>query len=415
MDASKFKELFQRFGFFREYSALVVPLVLTIVAGLLFVPTILMQSRLKAEIQDKSIRKLGDPIDRLSKTTPVPLKQSEEEKKYQDDFAQDANNIISLAEQTSRRQLLSYNILPDTTESSVQIYTHFGENFRQGINKMIADLKARDCPTPIELSQHTGTAPVATSTTTAVSGQTEDQRQQLIQDGLCYTIAKSILVYINPDNINGYAFWKNYQYQNKKDAIEDCWYWQLGYWIIEDIFQTVKKANYNSSSVLDSPVKRIVSISFQASQTAGTGQNLPTSYSRARPKYVTDIKGGLIVPFTGRICDDQTDVVHFKVSVVVSAKAAGRFIQELCSGKEHIFKGFDGNAQPLTYRHNQITVLDASLEAVSEQQPVHKLYRYGNDGVVILNLTCEYIFNSKGYDKIKPKSVKDELKRIIKK
>ena len=414
MDISKLKETFQRFEFFKEYSALIVPLILAVVAGLLFIPTILMQSGLKAEIQDKSIRKLGDPIDRLSKTTPVSFRQNDVEKIYEDTYSQDANNIKSLAEETSQRELLSYNILPDTNESSVQIYTHFGENFRRGITKMTTDLKARDCPTPAELGRYTDTRTFTTYTTPQTSGEKDDKRKQLIQDVLCNDIAKSISVYVNPENIAGFTFWKDYKYQNKKDAIEDCWYWQVGYWIIEDVFQTVKKSNLNSSSIFDSPVKRIVSISFQGTKNTQTGQILSMT-STARPGYVTDLKGGLIIPFTGRICNDQIDVVHFKISAIVSARAIGQFIQELCSGKDHIFRGFDGKAEPVVYRNNQITILDTRFDVVNQQEDAQKLYRYGSDGVVMLDLTCEYIFNSKGYDKIKPQSVKDDLKKKIKK
>jgi len=37
---------------------------------------------------------------------------------------------------------------------------------------------------------------------------------------------------------------------------------------------------------------------------------------------------------------------------------------------------------------------------------IHDLYRYGEDAVVELELVCEYIFNKKGYDEIKPELVK---------
>jgi hypothetical protein len=416
MDISKLKTIFQRFGFFREYSALVIPLLLTIIAGLLFVPTILMQSGLKAEIEDKSIKKLGDPIDRLAKTKPPSIKQSDVEKNYQNDLARDVNTIATLDEQTGRRELLSYNIFPDTSESSVQIYTHFGERFRKGISNMMADLKARDCPTSAELGRSSTPGAFSPVTTTSTTGEMDDKKKELITDELCTDIAKSITVYINPDNIGGYSFWSNYKYQNKKDAIEDCWYWQVGYWIIEDIFKTVKKVNDDSGNVLDSPVKRIVSISFQRSQSTQAGEVMPSmiTASKARPSYVKDLKGGLTIPWTARTCNNQFDVVHFRISIIISSRATGQFVQALCSGKEHTFRGFDGKAEPVTYEHNQITVLNSSFEAVNQQQEAHKLYRYGSDGVVTLDLTCEYIFNSKGYDAIKPKSVKDEL-RIIKK
>jgi hypothetical protein len=39
----------------------------------------------------------------------------------------------------------------------------------------------------------------------------------------------------------------------------------------------------------------------------------------------------------------------------------------------------------------------------------HRYYRYGDDNVVELDLVCEYIFNTKGYEPIKPESVKTTL------
>ena len=43
-----------------------------------------------------------------------------------------------------------------------------------------------------------------------------------------------------------------------------------------------------------------------------------------------------------------------------------------------------------------------------QQLETHRLYRYGDDAVVRLDLICEYIFNKNGYEKIKPESVKKE-------
>jgi hypothetical protein len=42
----------------------------------------------------------------------------------------------------------------------------------------------------------------------------------------------------------------------------------------------------------------------------------------------------------------------------------------------------------------------------------HRLYRYGKNAVVELSLVCEYVFCKRGYDRIKPKVVEDELAAV---
>jgi len=407
MNTSSIKEALKKFGFFREYAALIAPLVLAIVAGLLFIPTILMQSKLKAEVQAKSITELGKPAETILKASVISSKQWEVEKKYQDNYQKDAEEIAAMVEMTSRRELLSYVIFPDTNETSVSIYSRFGENYRAGIDKMLADLPARDCPTAAELGSSEPSTQPGTTTKRARLNETE----QLIKEALCTEIAQTTSVYMNPESIAGYISWRDFQYQNKKDSIEQCWYWQLGYWIVEDVIKTVKELNYGSSSVFDSPVKRIVSITF--SKPSGSSPNTAPATTDAaqsvKPAYITDLKGGLTVPLTARVCSEEFDVVHFHVVAIVRAGDIPFFINKLCSAKEHKFSGFSDDEPEQTLLHNQISVLQTDFGLFEREEGEHELYRYGNDSVVQIELFCEYIFNSKGYEKIKPESVKDAM------
>ena len=83
-----------------------------------------------------------------------------------------------------------------------------------------------------------------------------------IVDILCKDKAKSAHIYANPADMGGYEFWEKYKYPGADEAIQDCWYYQLGYWIIEDIFQTIEAMNSASNSILTSPVKRLLRTSF---------------------------------------------------------------------------------------------------------------------------------------------------------
>jgi hypothetical protein len=86
------------------------------------------------------------------------------------------------------------------------------------------------------------------------------------------------------------------------------------------------------------------------------------------------------------------------------------FMKELCSGKQHKFRGFSCDEQEQLCKHNQITILESKIRPVNREDQTHSLYRYGDEAVVELDLICEYIFNKKGYDEIKPESVKTALK-----
>jgi hypothetical protein len=87
-------------------------------------------------------------------------------------------------------------------------------------------------------------------------------------------------------------------------------------------------------------------------------------------------------------------------------------MQQLCSAKQHKFRGFSGEEQEQVFKHNQITVLESNIRSIDREDATHNLYRYGEDAVVVLDLICEYIFDKNGYDEIKPELVKELLKKV---
>jgi len=101
-------------------------------------------------------------------------------------------------------------------------------------------------------------------------------------------------------------------------------------------------------------------------------------------------------------------VIHFDVRLVVAAKDVLAFMEELCSAKEHTFRGWYGDEPAKKYRHNQITVLESSISPVEQTDYQHDMYRYGDDPVVDLDLICEYIFQKAAYEDVKPQQVKDD-------
>lgn len=460
MNLPNFKTIVQKLSVFRNNVSLLVAVILAVVAGLLFIPTQLMSSGLKERIRQESITNGARKIDTLSETVVSP-EQYQMEEQRQKLHANDANEVELLAQQTTQRELLSYDIFPSPDPNagfSAMIFQIFGQRYRSGIDGYIARVDGRDCPATAEIQRgledasasmrSVRTGPSATMEDYAIinprrggmdglygaygdsmMGMGMGNVQRIIVDEMCLDRAKSISVYVNPVDIAGYEYWGNYTYDvNMVDAVKDCWYHQLGYWVIEDIFETVGAMNSGHDSVLTAPVKRILNLTFtmglkRAGAAGGVFRSRGFRSRRAtqgqkkedadKPLYVLSESDGLTEPCTGRFSkpepEGDIDVIHFNATFVVDARNVLAFMEKLCSGKEHQFKGYKGQDPPQTFKHNQITILEGSMRPPSLNDMTHRYYRYGQDNVMELNLVCEYIFNKKGYEPIKPESVKTAL------
>lgn len=407
MDISKFKDLIQRLRFLGSYSSLILPVVIILIAVLLFIPTQLMSSKLKERMENESVS-IGRRIQSLSENT-VSRNQWEVEREYQELYQRDANQTTILARQSSQRPLLSYKIFPEPKETSALIFKEFGRRFRDAVDGLITRINALDCPTAAELqkglqgyvlpSSHQG---LERRTDAANLGLDEVNAE--IIDVLCREKAKRASVYANPVNLSGYEFWEKYEYTGMDTAVEDCWYWQLAYWVIEDVTDTIGVLNSGSNSVFTSPVKRLLSVNFAEGDVGRGGEKMVVA-----PSYVLSVEKALTRPHTGRFCNDDIDVVHFNVAVVVSTKEVLPFMQQLCSAKQHKFRGFSGEEREQVFKHNQITILESNIRSIDRADATHNLYRYGEEAVAELDLVCEYIFDKNGLNGIKPESVKNSL------
>ncbi len=406
MDIPNYKDLIQKLSFLKNYTSLLLPVVIVLAALFLFVPIQLMSSNLKNRVTKESISKIGKQIQSLTSDS-VAVDQWKQEEVYQQAHERDANQIALLSLQSTQRQLLSYKIFPEPKDVSALIFREFGQRFCESVDELITRMNGRDCPTNAELERSIRSSGVSRS---GRGGQSVSVRlgevDATILDVLCRAKAESASVYVSPFDLSGYGYWIDYKYAGENQAVEDCWYYQLGYWLIEDVIETIAALNSGSNSVYKSPVKRLSEIRF-------TGVDISSSESRVkmvetgdRPRYVLSDTDGLTRSYTGRVCDENVDVVHFRVSVVVSTKSVLSFMQQLCGAKQHKFSGFFGDEPERIFKHNQITILESQISSVDRGDVAHNLYRYGEDAVVQLNLICEYIFNSKGYEEIKPASVK---------
>ena len=411
---------------FKDYSSLLVPVVIVLVAVFIFIPGQLMSSKLKNYIASESISKRGKQVQSLNRSD-ISGSQWKVEKEYMEACAEDANQIALIAAQSSRRQLLSYKIFPKPKGISTLIFEQFGQQFRDSVDASIVRARASDCPTNVELqrsmqsysspgSYRGGRGSPGMLFKTPYGGSSD--AEAAIKDALCRDKAESASVYSNPSDLSGYEFWgrgeptsgkskksDKFTYTGTDEAVKDCWYYQLAYWIIEDVIDTIGALNSESESVFTSPVKRLMEVSFTTSGYSSSSRSTTTRKGDG-PSYVLTVNDGLTEPWTGRLCNNDIDVVHFNVVVVVSTKAVLPFMQQLCSAKQHKFRGFFGESQEQIFKHNQITILESRIGSVDREDKEHELYRYGEDAVVELDLICEYIFNKNGYNEIKPDSVK---------
>jgi hypothetical protein len=393
IDLSKVKDLVKGFGGLRVYLVLIWPAVILLACGAVLTAAWLMGNSLQQKAAKESVP-MGNQVREMSKKLPA-AGQAEVERRYQDAYRQDANLIKSLSVESTQRELLSYDIFPQPKDTSTLLFTRFGAKFRQGVDGLIAKVHGGDCPNAGELD--------AAKSGPVFSGGASSR----IIEGICHARAKSVSVYVDPGSVSGYDFWKAYQYVTIDDSVKDCWFWQVGYWIVEDVFSTVGTMNHGSSCVLTSPVKRVERVGFvtpDALFNPGSGKT-----SQERPKYVTKPEEQLTESFTGRVSNEDIDVVHFSMVVMLSSKAIIPFMRELCSAKEHRFTGFTGQEPPKVFKHNQITILESRVRPVDLTSFEQRYYRYGSDSVVEVELVCEYIFNKKGYDAVKPELIKNPV------
>ncbi len=449
MDLPNFKDILQKLSVFKNKS-LLIPVVIGLVSILLFIPTQLMSSGLKKKVQTESISNLSKIIIlRKNAVSDELLDMKEDQLKIR---ANDANEIARLAIQTTQRQFLSYDIFDvnDPNSLSGLIFLQFGQRYIDGIDKLIANANAGDCPTKAELTraiEESGASsrsrlgrpgmidsrmitPMAPSPTrssrtgygTSPFGgiRVKNELERVVIDQICQKRAEEISFYVNPNELSGYELWKEYDINAQKvQAVEDCWYYQLAYWVIEDILNTINSMNSGHEYVLSAPVKRLMQVSFTV-DSYGTRRRTGGSRGRGsvgktdsknddRPKYVisSDNETMLTESCTGRYSNDDIDVIHFNVVCVVSIRDIMAFMKELCSAKEYQY--IDESGQTHTYKHNQITIMETKITSVDKEDSDHNSYHYGDDGVVELDLICEYIFNKKGYENYKPESVKETL------
>ncbi|MCE5187238.1 MAG: hypothetical protein LLF76_14040 [Planctomycetaceae bacterium] len=402
--------------FLKKYAALLPSAGIIAASLLLFVPIYLIGGSVKKSMASSA--SLARQVQ--SELSDVPGKnKAEQVKLYMDKLQEDAEQVENLALQSCRRDLITYVdvIFPKPLDSSAQVFHEFGRKYRLAIEEMLKSLNALDAPSDNEIRARTGINTYATAL--GGRGNVSSAVDPRI-DGLCLSRAQEISVYGHPKAFQWYDFWENYKFAGEEQAMQDCWDSQAAFWIYQDVAETIEKMNGSRSTVSDSPVKRLLGVSFTGPVVVAGGDNQLYGEvmfdrqvaGRDIPNYVTTklASNFLAVSPTGRIGNEDLDIVHFAVSVVVDNRSVVAFLKELCSEKTHSFHtDFTAAGEEVKARHNQISILQSDVKAIDPASPEHRLYRYGKSAAMQVDLVCEYQFYRKSYDALKPKPIQDRL------
>ncbi|MFA6175897.1 MAG: hypothetical protein WC765_04895 [Phycisphaerae bacterium] len=390
--------------------AIIIPAAIAFVAVLLFIPTAMMRGKISENLEQS--QRLAQEVDSTLYSV-VSEKQHELVKAYEDLHEQDSNDIHNLAVQTTQRELLSYKIFPEPNETSSQIFNEFKQSYTAAFATLIKDMNALDAPSDAEIKKEAGASGqnIELGERGRTTSSAADKSNTQIIDIVCKRRGEEVPVYANPQVFSGYGFWDGWEYFGMENAVRDCWYSQMAYWIHRDIVDSINSINKGSASVSQSSVKRLLGIRFESADAAAVGSTGTAGSVNATelPQYVIQGGGQLCSAWTKRTSGEKIDIVHFSVAVVIRANDVLKFMDALCSEKEHYFAGYDGQLERQKFKHNQITILQSNIDSVDRQNADHLRYRYGQDAVVHLNLICEYLFNREGYDAIKPKTVAAQL------
>jgi hypothetical protein len=424
-------EILKKLSFLKNNLGLLVPIIIAVVAVLLFIPARLLSSNLRQTVEQTSL-KTAQQITSLTKQLR-DANPPEAMEKYIAAYAEDVNEIDAMVAHTVYRELLAYDLFQDTNQTSVALFDDFGQRYRTGIETQVAGLQAGECPSDAEIVAALQSAPqlevdgrsrlgrtgtrsyAAGRGSTQWSAQTMSEVERGIFEEICTSKARAAKVYASAANVAGYTAWTQWKFEDRDQAYKDCWAWQMGYWIVEDVLTTIRTMNEDYPNVLAAPVKRLMNVSFKLEQTGMVSSGSRRGYSRKqeeRPTYIKDMKGVLTTPCTGRFtsAEEGIDIIHFEVRVVVDESQVLPFIRQLCSAKPHKFYGFDGRQSEQTYEHNQITVLETTVMPIDPIHIAHQSYRYGPNPAAELHLICEYALSrAPAFEEIKPQQVKDEL------
>lgn len=180
------------------------------------------------------------------------------------------------------------------------------------------------------------------------------------------------------------------------------WWAQVNYWVSNDVASAIEELNTNSTSVLDSPIKNLITLNIPEDfypPTKGAGGGLrggaadadtPTVATGGRPDATIALPDpGTSTP-TKRASNNLYDVVQFNLVVDMEADKIPLFLKTLATNRF-------------------LTVTRLEMEPVDSQVKQGEGYVYGPQPVVTLRLDCEELFMREWTIHYMPKEIRKNL------
>ena len=243
----------------------------------------------------KKVQKVQSEYDRLASLQKnlVSDRALAQVKEQAAQAEQVQKQVFELARQSSRRPLLSKEVFPrlrNDQDKDIH-YGAFAANYCRFVDDQLLKMKAKMPPTAAERRQSVEQLLYGAGGSSGVGGEVsgvaptgrEEQAKRLIDD-LNRQRAMQTAIYAGPEVFCAYDHWKSRPTEVVKVLAVEGWYTQLAAWIQEDVVDSIIEINGSSGSVLDSPVKRLLEISF-AGRTPVSRATAPTGATAGGAAY----------------------------------------------------------------------------------------------------------------------------------
>jgi hypothetical protein len=209
--------------------------------------------------------------------------------------------------------------------------------------------------------------------------------EQMRQD-----VAKSSMVYVDPGTFQMNQRLAQLPVGARPDPI-DIWWAQVQLWVQQDVLNAIADMNAGKASVVDAPVKHLISVqvpvTFVAQTPAQPGAPVADPMNGNPDSPIPKVP---TISMTGRVSNALYDVIHFDMIVDVEVAQMAQFVRTL------------GDKRLITVREMNVTSVDSAGELA-------KGYYYGTNPVAHLTLRCEALLMRKWTTPLMPPRVKQML------
>ncbi len=373
-------------GFVKKKLFLILCIAVTVLGIGIFISGMMVSATNQKELEAITT-KIKD-VDRF-RAQAVPGDDIIQAQAYADDYQKNLTQMEMWIQETTRRPVLFRAVFPKLTNEldKDSRFEEFAKRYCSFVDSLLRRLRAGTCPSPQEEEQTIARFFEEHLKGSAAAAVDEAAQMDRIRNELCQKRAQDCVLYADTSDFCAYDHWERLP-RLATPMYKDAWYTQLAAWIQEDVVEAIVAINGTSESVLTSPVKRLLEITFTGEPPEGeptldeatvqtrTGYGRTSTSSSLRgyranrsicvsrrdassvnklPIYVTQIQqktnrsfgamgggtgrgsvnyqGIATDPYTGNYSNDIIDVVQFEMGIIIDSTRIKDFIQTLESQK----------------------------------------------------------------------------------